>query len=50
MTVKMLLNSMDSRELTEWAAFFTLENEERDRKPGDDVVSDLKRTFGYKKR
>ena len=30
MTVKELLNKIDSRELTEWQAFFILEKEERD--------------------
>jgi hypothetical protein len=49
MSVKMLLNSMDSRELTEWAAYITLENEDKAKKP-EDVTSQLKQQFGYDKR
>jgi hypothetical protein len=46
MSVRMLLNSMDSRELSEWAAFFTLENEDKDKKPSADVATDIKKAFG----
>lgn len=44
MSVRMLLNSMDSRELTEWAAYITLINEE---KPEENVAEKLKKTFGH---
>ena len=50
MSVRMLLASMDSRELTEWAAYITLENEEMNRKPGDNVAEDIKKAFGKRGR
>lgn len=46
MTVRQMLASMDSVELTEWASYITIENEDRNRKPGDNVEEDIKRAFG----
>ena len=33
MTVWQLLNSLDSRELSEWMAYFALENKEKPKEP-----------------
>jgi hypothetical protein len=53
MTVSMLLHNADSRELSEWQAFFKIENEEMDKKMGKqknvtpvDVNDKLKHAFG----
>ena len=47
MSVRVLLASMDSVELSEWAAYFTLENESKDKdKPSDNVETDIKKAFG----
>lgn len=43
----MLLNSMDSRELTEWAAYITLINDDKENKPEENVADKLKKTFGH---
>jgi hypothetical protein len=49
MTVKQLLSSLDSRELTEWMAYFKLENERA--KESSKIDNTLKNSLrGYSKR
>jgi len=48
-TVSRLLNELDSREISEWMAFFNIEQEEREQrnKPDPQVLSSkLKATLG----
>jgi len=48
MSVRVLLASMDSVELSEWAAYFTLENEDKkskDNKSSGDVETDIRKAF-----
>ncbi len=49
MTVRQLLNSMDSKELSEWMAYFTIENEKADGKGGD-LNTQLMNAFNYSKK
>jgi hypothetical protein len=43
MTVKDLLSHLDSRELTEWMAFFRLEEAERENKKERDHLEEAER-------
>lgn len=45
MTVRQLLRSLDSAELTEWLAYWQLE-QERDAPPAADIPGSLKKAFG----
>jgi hypothetical protein len=46
MTVSQLLDSIDSQELTEWWAFFVLQNEKEDEPDLDQKIKDGLLTFG----
>lgn len=46
MTVRQLLNSLDSREISEWMAYYTIENEKADGK-GDDLNNKLLNAFNF---
>jgi hypothetical protein len=50
MTVRQLLQTIDSRELTEWAAFFKVEDEKTNPKPKKQDVSEKIKGFfrGFK--
>jgi len=46
MTVRQLLNNVDSRELSEWMAYFSIENEKADSK-GVDLNTQLMNAFNF---
>jgi hypothetical protein len=46
MTVRQLLNSLDSREISEWMAYFSIENDGTDGK-GDDLNNKLLNAFNF---
>jgi len=46
MTVRQLLTNLDSRELSEWMAYFNIENEKIDGK-GDDLNTKLLNAFNF---
>lgn len=45
MTVRQLLTNLDSRELSEWMAYFNIENEQADGK--GDIDTKLMNAFGF---
>jgi hypothetical protein len=45
MTVRRLLNELDSREISEWLAFFRLEREDAEAKPMKETGDKLKATL-----
>jgi hypothetical protein len=50
MTVKQLLNNTDSRELSEWQAFFEIYNEQFRRDEDKPLAEKIKSHFGKKAR
>lgn len=45
MTVRRLLGELDSREISEWLAFFKIEREDAENKPKQDMATELKNTL-----
>jgi hypothetical protein len=51
MTVRRLLNELDSREISEWLAFFRIEREDFENKPKQETADKLKATLkGFQER
>jgi hypothetical protein len=51
MTVRRLLNELDSREIAEWLAFFKIEREDSEAKPMKETGDKLKATLkGFQER
>jgi len=46
MTVRQLLSGLDSRELSEWMAYFAIENDKADGK-GEDINTKLMNAFNF---
>jgi hypothetical protein len=45
MTVRRLLNELDSHEISEWLAFFKIEREDAENKPKKETADKLKATL-----